>query len=607
MFHSNNLKPILMFAALAIMMVFACAVIDDADESDAATVTIEAGQTKSFNLVNDLGWYDEPFYDECELEFSLRYTNLVTNQNDHCSGNLSGSWGSVSFSLPNLAKAGTGTITFEAVNPEDGEVVDTVSKSVTITNPHDGSSSSKPLNGFDLFLLDPQNIGSLSKTLYISQGSTVNYRVQGFSNDPTVTVTSGSGISKSINSSHRVTFSGSISADCTMSVTYGGYSWSIALKTVGSGSSSSYTCYLYYNANGGSGAPSTQSYTGTSTSSHSFTVASGTPTRSGYDFLGWSTSSSATSASHSSGDSILVSYNGSKTLYAVWQEKVTSYSITVYKGNWYSFKWVGGSDSTTYTTTSHTYTVASGTSFDIDWYGKSSESGSGTGYTYTTTYSSSNYNMATSQYGTSLGDSVTITKAAKYYPAVQMTSETVYTYSYTIKYNANGGSGAPGDTTGTSSSTTKSMTLASTTPTRSGYTFQGWSESSTATSATYSAGGTYSFDYGTTNLYAVWKQSSLTIGSVSKQYAVVGQGVSFTATCSPSNVSVSYAKSNASSGLTVSISGSTITCNASVAGTYTFTLTASASGYSSSSTTVTVQFVPVLAFTNAPSIGVIGS
>ena len=369
--------------------------------------------------------------------------------------------------------------------------------------------------------------------------------------------------------------------------------------------SPSYTCYLYYNANGGSGAPSTQSYTGTSTSSHSFTVASGTPTRSGYDFLGWSTSSSASSASYSAGSSISVSYNGSKTLYAVWKEQVSTYQVTVYKGNWQSFKLL--SDGTTYTSSSHTYVINAGQTIDVDWYGKDSESGSGTNYTYTTTYTAHEYQMASSLYGTALGDSVTVNGNASYYPASQMQSTTAYTYSYTISYNANGGSGAPGSTTDTGSSTSKSITLSSSVPTWSGHQFLGWSTSSSATTATYSAGGSYTFNYGTTALYAVWKEASLSIGSVSKQYAVVGQGVSFGATCTPSNVSVTYASSNASSGLAVSVSGSNITCNANTAGTYTFTLTASASGYTSSSTTVTVQFVPVLAFTNAPSIGVIGS
>lgn len=79
-----------------------------------------------------------------------------------------------------------------------------------------------------------------------------------------------------------------------------------------------YTCYLKYDANGGSGAPGQQEYTSTSTSSHTFTVASGEPTRTGYMFMGWATSSSG-SASYHAGSTVAVSYNGTKTLYAVWQ------------------------------------------------------------------------------------------------------------------------------------------------------------------------------------------------------------------------------------------------------------------------------------------------
>lgn len=290
-----------------------------------------------------------------------------------------------------------------------------------------------------------------------------------------------------------------------------------------------------------------------------------------------------------------------KTITANFTATSNTMSITVYKGNWYSFKWYGGTDSTTYTSTSHTYTVPIGTSFDIDWQGKATENGS----YYTTTYTGSCSNMSKTQYGTSLGDSVTtVAGTTKYYPAEQMSSTT--TYQYVIEYNANGGSGAPANTTSSGTSTSKSITLSTTKPTWSGHTFLGWATSSTATSATYTAGTAYTFSYGKTTLYAVWQESKLTIGSVAKQYAVVGQGVSFTATCTPSS-GVSYGHSNVTSGLTVSESGSTITCNATTPGTYTFTLTASKSGYTSSSVTVTVEFVPLLAFTNAPSIGVIGS
>lgn len=78
----------------------------------------------------------------------------------------------------------------------------------------------------------------------------------------------------------------------------------------------------------------------------------------------------------------------------------------------------------------------------------------------------------------------------------------LHPYTTTVSYNANGGTGAP-------SSQTKyfneSLTLSSNTPTRNGYTFLGWSESSTATTPTYSAGSSFTTNANTT-LYAVWKQ-----------------------------------------------------------------------------------------------------
>ena len=82
--------------------------------------------------------------------------------------------------------------------------------------------------------------------------------------------------------------------------------------------------------------------------------------------------------------------------------------------------------------------------------------------------------------------------------------------TYTISYNANGGSGAPGNQTKTYGT---NLTLSSTKPTRTGYTFLGWSTSSSATSASYSAGATLNSDLSTTNratvtLYAVWSINS---------------------------------------------------------------------------------------------------
>lgn len=84
--------------------------------------------------------------------------------------------------------------------------------------------------------------------------------------------------------------------------------------------------------------------------------------------------------------------------------------------------------------------------------------------------------------------------------------------SYTISYNANGGSGAPGNQTkyhGTN------ITLSSTIPTRSGYSFKGWATSADSTSVAYSPGATYTGNAALT-LYAIWSLDYIdpVIGSV---------------------------------------------------------------------------------------------
>ena len=80
--------------------------------------------------------------------------------------------------------------------------------------------------------------------------------------------------------------------------------------------------------------------------------------------------------------------------------------------------------------------------------------------------------------------------------------------TYTITYKANGGSGGP------SSQSYKyapngNIYLSSDKPSKTGYTFMGWSESSSATSASYSSGqwwGTHNANNYT--LYAVWKDTT---------------------------------------------------------------------------------------------------
>ncbi len=72
---------------------------------------------------------------------------------------------------------------------------------------------------------------------------------------------------------------------------------------------------ISYNANGGSGAPMAQ----IKLYGDTLTLSSAVPTKEGYKFVGWATSSDATTASYASGGEF--SSNGNCTLYAVWQSE----------------------------------------------------------------------------------------------------------------------------------------------------------------------------------------------------------------------------------------------------------------------------------------------
>ena len=97
--------------------------------------------------------------------------------------------------------------------------------------------------------------------------------------------------------------------------------------------------------------------------------------------------------------------------------------------------------------------------------------------------------------------------------------------TYTVSYDANGGTGAPAAQSKTHGT---ALTLSSTKPTRTGYTFLGWAASKTATSAQYQPGGSYTANAAVT-LYAVWKENAPTYATtltVSSATASQGKEVS---------------------------------------------------------------------------------
>ena len=115
------------------------------------------------------------------------------------------------------------------------------------------------------------------------------------------------------------------------------------------------TAYVYYNANGGSGAPSTQSHW----AGYSITLSSTVPTRSGYRFLGWATSASATTAQYQPNTSQAL-YT-TTTLYAVWE--LAASTLTVSNGTIGTALSIGiNRNNSSYTDTiAYTFGTASGT------------------------------------------------------------------------------------------------------------------------------------------------------------------------------------------------------------------------------------------------------
>ena len=248
------------------------------------------------------------------------------------------------------------------------------------------------------------------------------------------------------------------------------WAYAKASTIVSGGTLDTYT--IKYKANGGTGAPASQ----TKTYGKKLTLRTAVPTREGHNFVGWATSSSATSASYKAGASF--TKNANTTLYAVW----SPYKHTVaYNANGGS----GAPDSQTKT------------------YGSvlklSAVKPTRTGHTF-------------QGWGTSTGDTtVNYASGADYGRDQNGGTYTLYAIwkanTYEVKYNANGGSNAPDSQIKTYG---KDLTLRTTKPTRTNYTFLGWGTASNDTSVDYSAGDIYSENKGIT-LYAIWKLNNYSV------------------------------------------------------------------------------------------------
>lgn len=196
---------------------------------------------------------------------------------------------------------------------------------------------------------------------------------------------------------------------------------------------------------------------------------------------------------------------------------------------------------------------------------------SGTGQTVTKDFTTKAITLAKTQSTQSISLSVSLSNVSGYKNGTSSTSTTVSVSAlehHTVAYNANGGSGAPSPQTkwyGTI------LTLSSTRPTRSGYTFAGWATSPSG-SVQYQPEGQYGLDQDVT-FYAVWTSDSYPVtynanggsGAPATQYKRKGVVLRLSST-TPTRTGYSFVGwGTASSSTTVSYKpGGTYTIDASI-------------------------------------------
>ena len=247
---------------------------------------------------------------------------------------------------------------------------------------------------------------------------------------------------------------------------------------------------LSYNANGGTGGPSAQSAVGTPSATLTVASSSSNPTRASssaslavtlnanggsvspasvsatrttaYSFSKWNTKADGSGTNYSPGASITISAN--TTLYAIWTSSTTTGAVTL-------------------------------------------PTPSRTGYTFDGWFTAASGGTRVGGGGSSYTPSAVITLYAHW---------TAYTYAVT--YNKN----TTDTVSNLPSAQTKTygvdLTLSSTKPTRTGYTFAGWATSASGAVA-YAAGAKYTANAAVT-LYAVWTANKATLSSVTSSVEI---------------------------------------------------------------------------------------
>jgi uncharacterized repeat protein (TIGR02543 family) len=268
------------------------------------------------------------------------------------------------------------------------------------------------------------------------------------------------------------TFAGwSVIADGTAIA--GNYTPTQSITLYAKWSADTYT--ISYNINGGSGsAPASSTYT---TGGSTFALPDTTGfSKSGYDFGGWSTTTTGSALSGAQ------TSTSTKTLYAVWSVK--SITATYAKGS---------ASASTFTTFPTTATGNYGTTITLDSTVDTSVDIGGTTFVF------QGWSDGTSIY--QKGDTYLL-------GATDVTLTAQWVAIYGVRYTLNGGTAAAGDfsydaqcTVGDNYCTNGQVITANATPTRAGYTFTGWKDQSNNSIAQAAS---FTVSAGTYLLYAQW-------------------------------------------------------------------------------------------------------
>ena len=331
-----------------------------------------------------------------------------------------------------------------------------------------------------------------------------------------------------------------------------------------------YTVAFY--ANGGNGTMENQSFTYDEAAK---ALSTNLYSKTGYQFMGWATTSTATSAEYADGQAVqnlMSAQQGLLTLYAVWQANSYTVSFDSNKGS-------GSSTPTTAEPATVTYGMAYGTlptvkrtGYDfVGWYTQETEGtvitaesvvDVTTDITLYARWTAKKYDVSfDSNQGSGSSIPTTAAKIEVTYDDTYVSLPTVsrdgYTFngwytqasggtkieasnrisltehqtlyaqwkvnSYKVTYNANGGSFADGTTSKDKTlSYDNSYELPDAAPTRDGYTFQGWFTASTG--GTQVNAGTIMVTAKEHTLYAQWKSVevnhiSVKVGNVTLDYS----------------------------------------------------------------------------------------